>query len=207
MKRETRRSWLTFFFLFARPISVNKPKTEVSIQVYSRGRSNTLKLRGHQTGRKPANIFTSVQIYSQSVSRLTAAHCLCSLYSSLLGIKDVFIGWLWLQSDIQFFSYYCQRADEQIQGGLTQTCWTELTVTQITKYQPHFGQISTGLYKTDEVKTTAAAPPAGRLNRLCRETFTAGQLEDKESEDRERGSCDGSDQLTSTPGLQRGGTS
>lgn len=62
-----KRSVMINSFLFARPMSVNKPNTEVSIQVYSRGRSNTLKLWEHQTGRKPANIFTSVQIYTQSV--------------------------------------------------------------------------------------------------------------------------------------------
>ena len=56
-------------FLFARPMSVNKPNTEVSIQVNNRGRSNTLKLRGHQTGRKPANFFTSVHICSHQLFR------------------------------------------------------------------------------------------------------------------------------------------
>lgn len=52
-------------FLFARPMSVNKPNTEVSIQVYSRGRSNTLKLWGHQTGR---NQQTSSHLYKSTVT-------------------------------------------------------------------------------------------------------------------------------------------
>lgn len=64
-RRQTKEpSWLTHF-LFARPMTVNKPNTEVSIQVYSRGRSNTLKLRGHQTGR---NQQTSSHLYKSTVT-------------------------------------------------------------------------------------------------------------------------------------------
>lgn len=67
-------------FLFARPLSVNKPNTEVSIQVYSRGRSNTRKLWGQQTGRKPANKFTSVQIYSVLVCRELRSEESCKMF-------------------------------------------------------------------------------------------------------------------------------
>lgn len=70
-----RQKWLTRF-LFARPMSVHKPNTEVSIQFYSRGRSNTLKLRGHQTGR---NQQTSSHLYKSTgftwlIQFLTTAH-------------------------------------------------------------------------------------------------------------------------------------